>query len=130
MFNFRDWEEVLNRVETKIFIVVFSRKFIFAFCENFLTKIMHITKVFAKIFVKFLRKLKKVGFLSYKAGVFTYLRSLEKEFFSLICLSVLHILIGHVRTALDSQDKTVRTGQSVSDFEDRAPRTGHVGQDR
>jgi hypothetical protein len=65
------------RVETKIFIFVFSRTFIFAFRENFLTKITKITKIFAK----FLRKYEEIGFFSYKAGVYTYLRSLVKEFF-------------------------------------------------
>jgi hypothetical protein len=35
-------------------------------------KIMKITKIFAKILI---------GYFSLKAGVYTYLRSLEKEFF-------------------------------------------------
>jgi hypothetical protein len=37
-----------NRVETKIFIFVFSRKFIFAFRKKSLRKVMKTTKTFAK----------------------------------------------------------------------------------
>jgi hypothetical protein len=36
------------RVETKIFVFVFSRKFIFAFREKSLRKVTKITKIFAK----------------------------------------------------------------------------------
>jgi hypothetical protein len=55
-----------SRVETKIFVFVFSRKFIFAFRKNFLTNFT---------------KIRKNWIFSLKAGVYTYLRSLEKEFF-------------------------------------------------
>ncbi len=40
----------------------FSRKFIFTFRENFLTKITKITKIFAKIFAKFSRKYENWNF--------------------------------------------------------------------
>jgi hypothetical protein len=43
---------VLARVETKIFVCVFSRKFVFAFLEKSLQKVTKITKVFAKTFAK------------------------------------------------------------------------------
>jgi hypothetical protein len=47
-----------GRVETKIFVFVFSRKFIFAFCENIIQKYTKITKIFAKIDAKIFAKTK------------------------------------------------------------------------
>jgi hypothetical protein len=41
-----------GRVETKIFVFVFSRKFIFAFREKSLRKVTKITKIFAKMYEK------------------------------------------------------------------------------
>jgi hypothetical protein len=87
--------------------------------------------LFAKIFFRKFTTLtqifvKKLFFFSFNWSLHLP-QFFGKGIFSFICLSILKFLISHVRMALDSQD---RTGQSVLDLEDRAPRTEHEGKDR
>ncbi len=78
---------------------------------------------------------------SHIAGVYTLLRSRKRSFFFRLFIRTSHF-DRPCKDGLDSQEKTFRTGQpgqpgqDIQDrtvsvgFEDRAPRTEHVGQDR
>jgi hypothetical protein len=76
MIQMSSFIKLCIRVEKKIFVFVFSRKF----RENFLRK-NEKNENFWGNFLKIFAKIQKNWIFSLKAGVYTYLRSLEKEFF-------------------------------------------------
>jgi hypothetical protein len=110
-----------------MFIFVFLPKFVLAHTENFLTKI---TKIFTKTLTKFSQKYEKIGLFKKLESSLTSGLWKRIFFFPMFINSSIFDQPCKDRPGQPGQDGTVTTGKSVQDFEDRAPSTGHAGQDR
>jgi hypothetical protein len=103
------------------------------FCSYFECSTWNSLSLFTKISFEnyennehFRENTKKLDFFKIFKLESTFTLGLWKR--SFFHLSILHILIGHVRKALDSKDKTFRTGQPGQDIQDRTVSTGFRGQ--